>query len=326
VQSENIECDFTRCSNYIYANTKKEFDEFDEEADAAGELGLDAWLEKDGTKLCFKNHGYIEIRNQAKFHPLKFIVKLAEKLSERGVAIFEKTEATEILDRDFGYAVRALGHSIQSRYVVCATYHPFKQPARLFFKKGMYKSYVLEAHTEWKIPEGTYEDTDNPYHYFRVDKNGQGGYRIIIGGEDHREDVPVDQDRNFNALNAYLESIIPKDSIAIRRSWTGPILEPVDGLAYIGKKEDKKNIFYAFAFSGNGMTYSAIAAGLLTDMITDKTNELERHYKTKRLPHMRAFITKGKDYTEELVRGALKNVASSSKKLSRKIPRPKEDT
>jgi glycine/D-amino acid oxidase-like deaminating enzyme len=322
-RDESIECDFKRCSNYLYATKEKDFSILDEEHDAARTLGLNAHLEKDGSKLGFKNFGYLEIKNQAKFNPVKFMEKLAEKLSQAGVRIFEHTEATEILPRDFGSSVRAREHSVQAKWVISATYSPFLEPARLYLKKGMYKTYVLEAYTQWKIPEGTYEDTENPYHYMRID-NEVTGYRIIIGGEDHREDIKVDEARNFNSLETYLRNLIPAESYTVRRIWTGPILEPIDGLAFIGRKKSKENIIYAFAFSGNGMTYAGIAAMIIRDTVLGNENQWDELYKTDRVAHFKALMTKGKDYAGELVKGALKNVATSSKKLKSKLPRRKK--
>jgi glycine/D-amino acid oxidase-like deaminating enzyme len=330
IREEGISCDFKRCSNYFYASSEKDFSIIDEECDAALELGFDATLHEDGSNLAFNNFGYVELKNQAKFHPLKFIYALAGIMQEKGVKIFENTEADEILERDFGYSVRANDHSVQTRWVVCATYEPYHEPLRLYFKKGMYKTYILEAHTEWKIPEGIYEDTDNPYHYLRVDKEGTG-YRLIIGGEDHREDIPMDEETNFSALESYLESIIPKESFSIQRRWTGPILEPVDGLAFIGSAHGTEGILYAFAFSGNGMTYAGIAAMLIRDHIDKQANPYTELYRTDRLPRLRPTITKGKDYAEEMIRGAMKNALTRSKKrlkdvLPKNGKKKKEDT
>jgi glycine/D-amino acid oxidase-like deaminating enzyme len=122
----------------------------------------------------------------------------------------------------------------------------------------MYKSYVYEVRIpRGLIKEGTYEDCNNPYHYFRVDRQAKYD-RMIIGGEDNRKEIAVDDRKNFKALEEYLTELLKGKRYTIVRKWTGPILEPSDGLALIGKFRSVQLI--ATAFSGNGMTYSGIAA------------------------------------------------------------------
>lgn len=317
-REEDISCEFQRCSNYLFAASDKDLSIVEEEHDAALELGLDSVLAKEGSALGFPNHGYMELKDQAKFHPLKFLFGLAERLRSMGVRIFEESEAKEIVKRDFGRSVKTNGHSIQAKWVISATYVPFNQPARLYFKKGMYKSFIIEAHTDWKILEGTYEDTDNPYHYMRVDRNGDG-YRLIVGGEDGREDLKPNETKAWNALTSYLEKLVPKESFTIKRKWDGPILEPVDGLAFIGPLKENEPILYAFAFSGNGMTYAAISAMLMRDFVLGRSNDWQWIYRTNRLPHMKALVRKGRDFTEELVRGVVKNAITQSNKPKKKL-------
>lgn len=317
-KEENISCEFERCSNYLFATSEKDFSIVEEEHDAALELGLDSVLAKEGSSLGFPNHGYMELRNQARFHPLEFLFGLARKVQSMGVRIFEESEALEIAKRDFGRSVKTKDHSIQAKWVISAAYSPFDQPGRLYFKKGMYKSFVIEAHTDWKIPEGTYEDTGNPYHYMRVDKKGDV-YRLIMGGEDGREDLRPNETKAFNALVSFLEGIVPKESFTIRRKWDGPVLEPVDGLAFIGPVKEGEPVLYAFAFSGNGMTYAGISAMLLRDIILGRPNPCRWIYRASRLPHMKAFVRKGRDFTEELVRGVVKNAITGSKKPKKKL-------
>ena len=89
------------------------------------------------------------------------------------------------------------------------------------------------------------------------------------------------------------------------RRWKGPIIEPVDGLAYIGKSGDGK--YYATGFSGNGMTYSIIAAHIITNKILKKKEIFPSVYDVSRLPSLNSLIGKGVDYSKELIGGAVKN-------------------
>lgn len=317
-KKEKIECEFTRCSNYIYANSKRDLKDLAEEARALISLNMEVRLSEKGQDLGIKNFGYIEMRNQAKFHPMKFLYGLAERTKAAGAQIFEKSEVTDLEKLDHGrQKVVTKGGTIEADYVIVATYKPFNNPLSLYFKKGSYVSYVLEMEVEGlKLQEGTYEDTENPYHYFRVDR-AKEGYRVILGGQDHRKDVPVAAEKNFKALTEYADTLIPKDKRTIARQWSGIILEPVDGLATIGPINED-HVLYALGFSGNGMTYSAISALIFRDIVTGSDNSLIPLYHPKRHMGVKKLATKAKDYTEELIKGAIKTSLTERKNTRKK--------
>ena len=74
-------------------------------------------------------------------------------------------------------------------------------------KKGMYKSYIIELQIpKGRIKEAIYQDMKNPYHYFRIDP--QGDYdRVILGGEDHRAELRINPDKNYEALTDYAKTL-----------------------------------------------------------------------------------------------------------------------
>jgi len=313
IDEYKIDCDFMECSNYVYAATKKEVKSLKEEADAAKELGLEVKFFEDGSRLGFTNYGFFEIAHQAKFHPLKFLYQLADKLSELGVEIYEETEVTNLISDGNMVSVRTKKGVVIADKAIVATYEPFNKPFSLYFKKGMYVSYVFELEVEnLKLPEGIYEDMQSPYHYMRVDKDGNRE-RVIIGGEDHRKQVPISQTKNFNALKKYVDKIFGNNAYTIISKWRGPILEPADGLAVIGTSQEP-NLFYAMAFSGNGMTYSGITALMAREFALDSVIPWREYYRADRIPKLRALMTKGKDYSTILLKGAVKNAFTESEK------------
>jgi glycine/D-amino acid oxidase-like deaminating enzyme len=307
IQEHKIACDFKRVSNFIYALEESDLETLKEEFDAMKELGVDALFHETPITCGFDNKGGIEIKNQAKFHPLKFVNVLAEIAFIRGALLYEETQIESVTHNTDMSVLKTATYSVVAKHVISATYEPFEQPLRLFFKKGMYVSYVLEAEIEKGIlKEGLYEDTENPYHYVRVDVLESGKDRIIAGGEDHREDVPVSKEKNIQALEEYVQSILKGNVYTITRRWDGPILEPSDGLAFIGPVGNE-NMLYAFGFSGNGMTYAALAARILSDHILENKNPYAEIYAADRIPTLSSLLTKGKDYAQELIHGAVHN-------------------
>ena len=310
-KDEKIECEFTRCTNYLYANDRKERREIEEEFAEMKRLKFQVAMDKDA--LPFKNAGVLSVRNQGKYHSVKFAAGLLKALEGMGVGLYEKTEVTEIEgDGSKGerFTVVAGKKRVTADWTLTATYQPFNNPKEVFLQKGMYVTYILELEVpSGKYPEGIYEDFDNPYQYFRVDagKGTKGKDRIIMGGEDHRKEVTTKklQEKSYKALEDYAQEVFGKKYPIVRR-WSGYILEPVDGLAFIGEY-DPKNLI-ATAFSGTGMTYSAITALIARDAVTGKKNPYAELYDPTRTPSFTQLWRKGRDYTEEFFRGAVANL------------------
>lgn len=309
INKESIECDFKRCSNYIFATKEDEFESLKEEAGLAKKLGFDVSIHRDD-KHPFKNFGYMDVKNQAKFHPLKYLAGLAEATQKRGVRMYEKTEANDIEQLEGGIIKVTTDYGLVfAQHVVIATYDPFNHPKELFAHKGPYISYILELEVpKGLIEEAIYEDTNNPYNYFRIDPEDDYD-RMILGGADHRREIPMNHEKNFQALRDYFHEILPQVEYKERLKWDGPILEPLDGLPYIGRYSVKKpNQYVAMGFSGNGMTYAMISARICTDLILGKENDWIELYDPTRHHTLKSLWQKGIDYTGEMFGGAGKNM------------------
>ncbi len=303
VQKEKIDCEFERCSAYIYANNFSEFQELEEEDQAFDKLDIEHDFKRD-EKLSCSDFGFLEVPHQAKFFPTKYLYQLADIASKRGVKIFENSEALRVVSDD-PIVVETKQAKVTAKKLIVATYFPFNNPKITHYKKGMYRSYAFEVRLpKGQLLPGLYWDKANPYHYFRIDTQNSHD-RMIIGGEDHRDEIKMDRDKNFNALEDYLKKIVPS-KYEIVKKWSGPILEPSDGLALIG--EYMKDQFVATAFSGNGMTYSMVAGLLIRDQILGQPNPWSEVFDPKRALTAKALLKKGEDYTQEFLGSALKNL------------------
>jgi glycine/D-amino acid oxidase-like deaminating enzyme len=303
VKKEKIDCNFKRVSNYSFGQTEGDTKTLAEEAKQMKDLGFKVRLHKQN-KFPFEATGALEVPNQGKYYVKPFIDAVAAKAAKNGVQIFENTKVTKISGTK-KITITANGKTITAKNVIIATYDPFGNPKPTKFKKGMYVSYVMVLEIpKGKIPEAIYEDMENPYHYFRIDRGGKNDY-MTIGGEDNREEIHVSHQKNFKALESFIKDTFPKMKYKIVSRWNGPILEPSDGLPLIGEYEPNKYVLCAF--SGNGMTYSMISALVLRDLITGKKNPYTKLFDPKRTPTMKQLAKKGLDYGEEFMRGALKN-------------------
>ncbi len=294
IKDEHIECGFVKAPHYSIALSQSGAEDFKKEKDLSNQLGFTAtW--KESSFFPFQNYGAMVLDKQAMFHPLKYINGVRAAFEKMGGTYFDNTEAKAI-EGDIRATVTTNHGTVTGNAVVIATYNTFIQPWWYIFKKGMYKSYVYELTIpKGSIPDGMYEDEENPYHYFRVE-----GERMIVGGEDHRIEIKFDPENAYSRLRKYVEEKLGIVDYKIVHKWSGPILEQVDGIPLIGLYSGSyKNRYVETAFSGNGMTNGTIAAMVVSDLILGKKNTYAQLYSPSRRIRLMAILVKSRDYIQE---------------------------
>jgi glycine/D-amino acid oxidase-like deaminating enzyme len=113
------------------------------------------------------------------------------------------------------------------------------------------------------------------YHYARTTADG----RIILGGEDDHALIEPDARNDatpakVSALKHYLKAFWPEASDRVDFTWSGAFDTTHDGLPLIGAVPGCKNIFAAFGYGGNGITFSFLAAELLAALLAGGTSPL----------------------------------------------------
>jgi len=321
IKNENINCEFTRCSYYEFALEEKDNESLQEEAKAAKSLGFNVIFKED-KKLEFNKFGYTELKNQGKFNPLKYITAMAKATAKNGVQVFEKTEAKDV-KKDKNVILVSVAHpesnnkndiKITAKQVIVTTYAPFTNKWEHFFKAAYYADFMMELEIpKGSIKEALYADSNDPYTYFRIDPQKTHD-RMIIGGLTHRVQVPFSEEKGYKALEVWIQKIFPQLKYKIIRKWYGKLIEPDDGIPYIGKLTGYEEVYVATAFSGNGMTYSHVAAHIFKDLLDGKKSEWSDFYNAQRIPKMKSLIQKGKDYSSTLIGGLTKNISADATK------------
>lgn len=268
VQVENIACDFTRCPVRIYAAGEQDVQGLERQISLARRYGFTMSFEKTDQHFPW---GYAELADQAKFHPREFLLAIAKKSVELGVKIYENSPVTDFRGKD-GLIVGTKEGSVTAREIVEATHtaidHPIEVPARL----EPYLSYVIEAQVPKGIfAEGIYWDTEDPYHYFRLDPQASFD-RLILGGEDVKSSEVKGQTQSYKKLEEYLRWLTKGVPITINRRWSGQILESTDGLPFIGRSLTNVHHLIATGYAGNGMTFGLAAGQVITDIIIGRDN------------------------------------------------------
>ena len=109
------------------------------------------------------------------------------------------------------------------------------------------------------------------------DENGL----LIVGGEDHKTGQADDADTRFASLVAWAEDRFPVLGAPVYR-WSGQCMQPVDGLAFIGRNPGDNHVFIVTGDSGNGMTHGTIAGMLLCDLVLGLENAWAEAYHPSR--------------------------------------------
>jgi glycine/D-amino acid oxidase-like deaminating enzyme/nitrite reductase/ring-hydroxylating ferredoxin subunit len=258
-----IDCGFKETPAYLFSQDMDQTKELQEILEASSKAGL---------QVSYTNHlpiavpfnKIMKVEKQARFSPVQYVLALARAFEHAGGSIVQQCRVMDTKGDDT-ITVETSKGSYQARVVIFATHIPIGVNL-LHFRCQPYRSYAMAVRLENdKYPEGLIYDMYDPYHYFRTQEvNGQ--QYLIAGGEDHRTGTEENTEQCFRKLEAYIRQYFNVEEISYQ--WSSQYYEPADGLPYIGHLPGHpNNMLVASGFGGNGMTYSHVAAQLLTDIV-----------------------------------------------------------
>lgn len=277
---ESIDCDFERLDGFLFAPPGEFGETLEQELAAAQRAGLtDIEIVARAPLGSFDTGQALRFPRQAQFHPLKYLAALAQAIIRDGGRIYTQTHATKIEGGEPARIETRDGPVVTAGAVVVATNTPVNDLLAIHTKQAAYRTFVIGADVpSGSLNKGLYWDTADPYHYVRLQtlrpsaSPASASDLLIVGGEDHKTGQADDAEARYGRLEEWARSHFPMIT-DMRFRWSGQVVEPVDGLAFIGRNPmDKQNVFVATGFSGNGMTYGTIAGRLLTDLIQGREN------------------------------------------------------
>jgi Rieske Fe-S protein len=176
---------------------------------------------------------------------------------------------------------------IQSRQLIYATHIP-PGVNLLHFRCAPYRSYVMAVKLKDKnYPDGLAYDMYDPYHYYRT-QEVDGEKYLVAGGEDHKTAHQPNTEECFRKLESYLRKYYDIEEVSFK--WSSQYFAPADGLPYIGHLPGSPdNIFVATGYGGSGITYSQVAALMLTDMIVKGESKYEKVFDPNRIKPVAGF-------------------------------------
>jgi glycine/D-amino acid oxidase-like deaminating enzyme/nitrite reductase/ring-hydroxylating ferredoxin subunit len=286
VRRENIRCSFRRLDGYLYTEPGESTEDLEKELRATHAAGLrDVELVERVPLDSFATGAALRFPRQGQFHVLEYVKGLARAIERNGGRIHRDTHAAEIegVSDASARVETSRGATVRARAVVVATNSPVNDRLVIHTKQAPYRTYVIGA----RVPRGSVPrlllwDTADPYHYVRLQPVGDSHDLLIVGGEDHRTGQADDMTNRYRRLEKWTRERFRRVS-KVEFRWSGQVMEPVDGLAFIGPNPlDKESVFIATGFSGTGMTYGTVAGMLLTDLVQGRKNEWAEVYDPSR--------------------------------------------
>jgi len=296
VQLEGIDCDYERLDGYLMPRRPGDIEEIEREAEAAQRAGLtDVAIVERAPIAGFESGSALRFPGQAQFHILKYLTGLADALVRKyGAKIYCDTHV-EGVEGGEPCTVKITGDKkLTANCVVVCTNASISDYVRTPMMITPDRTYAIAA----VVPRGSVEkalywDTGYPYHYVRLqplDEPYPGVLEgdtlwdaLIVGGEDHTVGHDAQPQERWDKIERWMRERWPQAREVIYR-WSGQILEPPDGIAYIGKNPDgAENVYMASGDSGQGMTHGTIAGILITDLILGRDNPWAELYNPKRV-------------------------------------------
>lgn len=308
IDENNINCDFSTQSAFVFTQDKNYLNQIEDEVDAAKSLGIDAsFVNEIPFSLDIK--GGIRFDNQGQIHPRKFLLPLAEIIYNNGVEIYEQSRVVALDEDENNKYVLTIsnGKTVTANKVIIASHYPF------YNKQGMYyariyqlRSYVLAIKPKEKFPGGMYINAEEPNRSLRGLSTDKEEY-ILVVGESHKPGQGEDTNNHYNALVDFANELFTIEDIPYR--WSTQDCVTLDGVPYVGQfTSETPNLFIATGFGKWGMTNSVVSSILLNDLIVNGKSPWMEVYNPSRksiINSSKEFIKQTANVAYELVDGKL---------------------
>jgi glycine/D-amino acid oxidase-like deaminating enzyme/nitrite reductase/ring-hydroxylating ferredoxin subunit len=287
-REEDIACDFERVPGHLFVPRDESPTVLEREREAAHAAGLTrVELLPVTPELGAEAGPCLRFPDQAQFHPLRYLAGLAAAIERHGGHIFTQVHAEAVETEGATHRVTTGGRAgVTAGAVIAATNVPILGPQTLHAKQAAYLSYVIGARVPaGAVAHGLYWDTEDPYHYVRVQRPAPSAAHeiLIVGGEDHKTGQADDAAKRYHALEEWARARFPTiEDVEFR--WSGQVMNSLDGLAFIGRaSEDEPDVYLATGDTGMGMTHGTIAGMLLRDLVLRRDNPWRALYDPSRL-------------------------------------------
>lgn len=258
---KNIDCDYEIKDNYVYSRDNRQ--KLEDELNALSQIGYKSVL-NENLQLPINTVGAVCFKDQAQFHPLKFLFSIAKCLK-----IYEHTFVREMV----GTTAITDNGKIHADKVIVTTHFPFiNKHGSYFLKLYQHRSYVIALENAKNVG-GMFVDECKTGFSFR-----NYGNLLLLGGGGHRTGK---HGGNWNELREFAEKKYP--DAEEKYFWAAQDCMSLDNIPYIGRySKNTPNLYTANGFNKWGMTGSMLSAMLLVDMVCGRHNDFEDAFSPSR--------------------------------------------
>ncbi len=248
---QNISCDYEKKDSYVYSLCERK--KLENEISALKILGVKAELSH-ARELPIEVAGAVCVKDQAQFHPLKFLYAIAKELP-----IYENTKVVELKpDR----AITDRGEITYKKLIVATHFPILNKHGGYFLKLYQHRSYVLALKGAQSV-NGMYVDESDTGLSFR-----SYGELLLLGGGGHRTGK---KGGAWRELEEFAKKHYKNADIVGR--WATQDCMTLDSIPYIGQyASSTPNMLVATGFNKWGMTNAMVSADILCDLVQNKSN------------------------------------------------------
>lgn len=303
VQDKHIECDFVPEPAYIYTLRDEYVSQINEESMVASSLGIEAvYLEE---IPLFPIKAALRFEHQARFHPRKFLLTLAEEYVNTGGKIFEQSRVIDIEEEGPYRIITDSGNKITADKLIIASHYPcYHKPGFYFARISQERSYVVAVKAKEKYPGGMYIAAEDFGHSLRSQMS-EHGELILVGGEGHKTGQGENTTQNYQALIDFSNRMYTVEDIPYR--WSAQDCMTLDSVPYVGPLTEKTpEMYVATGYGKWGMTNSIASSMILRDLIIKGRSAWQDVYSPSRhqlLASAKNFVVENFNVACQLVKG-----------------------
>jgi len=274
VRDLELKCAFERKHTLFLSGEEYGARALQMEVDARAKAGIKAELLDSFTlreRYGLHRHAAIDSAISASADPAQLTAAFLRNAKVHGIEIAAGIEIKDVRNTDEEVVVSTSeGEMITANHVVFCTGYEFLESIANKSQK-LISTWALASRPRLKRPEWLdryliWEGSD-PYLYFRTTPDG----RVIVGGEDEDGDGAYkDSSKVAKKAKILIEKLGDLTGISIGKpdfTWSAAFGVTPNGLPMIGNLPGMKNVFVTMGFGGNGITFSKIAADLISSEI-----------------------------------------------------------
>jgi len=302
-----LDCELDEASAYTYAAEEDERAGVEREAEVAASLGLPAaW--HDEPPLPFPTYGAVGFTEQARFHPRRYLLPLAEAVADSHQLVFERTRVVSVEDGAPCEIRTESGQRVFAEYVVLATHAPILNDALLVARATAQRGYAIAvAAGEW-IPEDMFISAGTPSRSVRGARMDDRDV-LVVSGEGHPVGEDDDPGDSWRVLERWAQEELGATDVLFR--WSTQDYYSVDRVPFVGRL--KSHMYTATAFGGWGMTGGTAAALVIADLVEGRESPWQDLFDPRRLKlsSVPGLVRKGAHDAATLVGGRLRQPPAS---------------